>query len=258
MRNPERTAPRLEDRHVKELGFQIASEINVSLIVAEAPRAMIDLNRSVDDIDWGMVSGERPNRFRHSSVNRRARNGLGLIPRRIPAAGEIWRGPIARTAIEDRITQIHQPYHRALGDELQRIRDKFGTALLFDLHSMPPLKRQALNDQAPEFVIGDRFGASSDNGLVDLALGFLSGSGRRVAHNRPYAGGYVLDLYGQPARGIHALQLEVCRSLYLDKQFDQPSPRLPAVAQLITRLLSALGHELDRLGEPPHIAQAAE
>lgn len=257
MRAPAVSGMRLEDRHISLIADRIADETNLSLLKAHAPRAMIDLNRSVDDIDWGMVTGVKAAASHHSRATFRARNGLGLIPRRISGVGELWRRPIAHAEIAQRIEHIHAPYHKAIWTELERLRDLHGIALLFDLHSMPPLKPARPGHDAAEFVLGDRFGASCDSGIADLALRYIGGKGRRVAYNRPYSGGFILDRYGQPRRGIHALQLEVCRSLYLDARLDQPTARLPSTARLVAGLVRCLGEQVLAMA-PGRLAQAAE
>ena len=257
MRAPAGSSMRLEDRYVGLIADRIAAETDLSLLKAHAPRAMIDLNRSVEDIDWGMVTGAKVVAKHHSRATFRARNGLGLVPRRISGIGELWRRPIPHAEIAQRIEQIHAPYHRALWTELERLRDLHGIALLLDLHSMPPLKPTQPGQAAAEFVLGDRYGASCDSGLSDLALRYIGGKGRRVAHNRPYSGGFMLDRYGQPRRGIHALQLEVCRSLYLDARLDQPSAKLPVIARLVAGLVRCLGEQV-RAMAPGRFAQAAE
>jgi N-formylglutamate amidohydrolase len=249
---------RLEDRHIDAIGKPAAFASGANLLVAQAPRAMIDLNRSAQDIDWGMVRGEPPRDSRHSLANRRSRSGLGLIPRRVPGMGELWRRALEPDEVQDWITSIYDPYHAALAAELERLRDTWGVALLIDLHSMPPLRRTHAQDAPAEFVIGDRFGASCDPGLVDLTIRYLATQGRRVAHNRPYAGGYVLDRYGQTRRGIHAVQIEVCRSTYLDARLDQPSARLPAIVKLVSGLVRTLGAEITLMGRRGGLAQAAE
>ncbi len=258
LRDPEQTRLRLEDRYIDAVARPVAQATSSSLLLAEAPRAMIDLNRSVDDVDWGMVRGAKSGRVRHSLANRRSRSGLGLVPRRIPGMGEIRQRPLAKAELDAWIEAIYVPYHAALAAELERLRDNWGVALLVDLHSMPPLKKAHAQDRPAEFVIGDRFGASCDPGLVDLAIRYLGNLGRRVAHNRPYSGGYVLDRYGQTARGIHALQIEVCRSTYLDARLDQPSARLGAIAKLLTGLVDTLGAEVTSMGRLSHMVQAAE
>jgi N-formylglutamate amidohydrolase len=258
MRNPAYAALRLEDRHIDGIARAVAGATGAGLLIAHAPRAMLDLNRSPDDMDWSMVVGGAPSPVRHSLANRRARSGLGVVPRRLPGLGEIWKGRIERAEIEARIDSIHRPYHAALARALEHLRDRWGAALLIDLHSMPPLQPRHAGQPAAEFVIGDRFGASSDRGLVSAAFAWFEAHGRIAAHNRPYAGGYVLDRHGAPARGIHALQLEVCRSSYLDAQLAEPSVRAAGVARLIAGLARQLAVEVAALGAPGRMPLAAE
>lgn len=252
------TRRRLEDRHVDTLARAVASETGAAVLIAMAPRAMIDLNRAPDDIDWSMVRGDKPEQLRHSLANRRARSGLGLIPRRLPGLGEIWKQPIERSELDRRLSDVHRPYHQSLAATLERIRDKWGASLLLDLHSMPPLPRRYHDEVAPEFVLGDRFGSSCDGRLVATALNYFGEAERPVAHNRPYSGGYVLDLHGAPRRGLHAIQIEVCRSSYLDSRLMQPSARLQAVAKLIAGLVRRLAADVADIGQSDRPAQAAE
>jgi N-formylglutamate amidohydrolase len=258
MRDPEQARLRLEDRYVDAIATRLAAETGASLLVAQAPRALIDLNRSVEDVDWSMISGEVLRSSRHSVANRRSRNGLGLVPRRIPGLGEIWRGQTPAAQLEARIAGIYRPYHAALGAELDRLRDAWGAALLVDLHSMPPLRPAGPEDRPAQFVVGDRFGASCHPGLVDMTLRYFGDHRRRVSLNRPYSGGYILDRFGHPRRGIHALQLETCRSTYLDTRLDQPSARIVSVARLLAGLVRALAAEVGEIGGAGRLAQAAE
>ena len=247
MRDPE-VRIRLEDRHVDTLARQIANLCGAPLLIASAPRAQIDLNRAPADIDWTMIAGPRPPGQRHSQANRRARSGLGLVPRRLSGSGEIWRGPLPHEELERRIRTVHRPYHEALGAALERLRSEWGAVLLIDLHSMPPLVPKRVDERAAEFVIGDRFGASCDARLSAMALNHLGRAGRLATHNRPYSGGYVLDRHGSPRRNIFALQVEVCRSLYLDRQLQNPSARLPTIARLLAGMVRKLADQTSLLG----------
>ena len=258
MRQPEWTALRLEDRYIDLLAADTAAQAGAAFLSAHAPRAMLDLNRASDDLDWQMIEGCTDQGARHSVANRRARSGLGLVPRRLSGLGEIWKGPIPRSELDARIESIHRPYHRMLAQTLEDIRDRWGAALLLDFHSMPPLKRRHLGDRPAEIVLGDRFGSTCDAMLLSAAFRYLGHVGRPAAHNRPYAGGYVLDRHAAPTRGIHALQVEVCRSLYLDSKFEQPTARMGALAKQLAGLVRELARDVADLGMDRRPPLAAE
>jgi N-formylglutamate amidohydrolase len=266
MRDPLGAQLRLEDRLVDRLGRMIAQATGAGLLVAHAPRALLDLNRAEDDIDWDMIEGGRPDHLAAPAAspaagqgcNRRARSGLGLVPRRLPGTGEIWRGRLARTELAARISGIHRAYHTFLGEELARIRKVWGAALLIDLHSMPPLRPAEGEDQAPLIVLGDRFGVTCHHGLISTALRHLDGRGLPAAQNRPYSGGYVLDRHGVPQRGIHAVQVEVCRATYLDHRLAEPGEGLAGMAATLAELVRVMGAETALLGGGESLQQAAE
>ena len=258
MREPRQNSMRLEDRHVDVLAAEVARLTGAALLTAHAPRAMLDLNRDREDVDWGMVQGKSGSIPRHSQTNRRARSGLGLVPRRLPGFGEIWRAPLTAEELRARIDGIHRPYHEAVGRTLDSIRDEWGAALLVDFHSMPPLKRRYGQDRAAQFVIGDRFGSACDQSLASRAFSFFDLYDLPASHNRPYSGGFVLDHHASPARGLHALQLEICRSVYLDSRLDKPSHQLGPLAETLANLVRELGAATARLAQSSQFAQAAE
>lgn len=255
MRDPLGAQLRLEDRLVDRLGRMIAQATGAGLLVAHAPRALLDLNRAEDDIDWDMVDGGRPEGVASAPAsggqggNRRARSGLGLVPRRLPGSGEIWRGRLPRAELAARITGIHRAYHTFLAEELARLRKAWGAALLIDLHSMPPLRPAEGEERAARIVLGDRFGASCHHALISGALRHLDARGCEAAHNRPYSGGYVLDRHGAPGKGIHAVQVEVCRAAYLDHRLAEPGEGMAAMAAILADLVRAMGAETALLGD---------
>ncbi|WEK47326.1 MAG: N-formylglutamate amidohydrolase [Candidatus Andeanibacterium colombiense] len=258
MRSPGEAALKLEDRYVDLLARAVAQETGAALLIAHAPRAMIDLNRSVEEMDWDMLrKGPSPGR-RVGRVGRRARSGLGLVPRRLPGIGELWKARIEEADLDSRIEGIHRPYHQAIEDCLGQLRTRWGAALLIDLHSMPPLAPRAPGDRAPEFVIGDRFGAACDGALCAAAFDELALQRRHVAHNRPYAGGYVLDRHAAPARGLHAVQIEICRSIYLDSRLAEPAEDRVGVIASVTALVRRLAGEVAALGRSNQLPMAAE
>ncbi|WP_225206693.1 N-formylglutamate amidohydrolase [Novosphingobium huizhouense] len=259
MRHPGFAAPRLEDRLVDLVAIEAARRTGATLLVAQAPRAMIDLNRSSDDIDWDMIGGCRApaGEAAASSTLRRARSGLGLVPRRLPGLGELWKRRIERGELDRRIAEIHAPYHAALAQELAAVRDRWGAALLIDLHSMPPLTARHPGEPAPQYVIGDRFGAACDGALVSSAFALFAAAGLRAAHNRPYAGGYVLERHARRREGIHALQLEIDRSSYLDARLSEPGEGFAAVVELVTALVRRIADEVAAIGRERQSWRAA-
>lgn len=255
LRHPEAVARRLEDRYIDRVGRGVAQATGAGLLMAHAPRALIDLNRAPDDVDWDMVvRADRPDGTGVPSP--RARSGLGLVPRRLPGSGELWRRQFAAAELAERVRAVHAPYHEALATALRALRERWGAALLIDLHSMPPLLARP-GMPAPQVVVGDRFGTACSGGLVAAAFAQLAKAGREAAHNRPYAGGYVLERHGDPRHRIHALQLEIDRSRYLDPSLDEPGEGLPAIVEdigiLVRRLagmVSELGQDADGKGWP--------
>ena len=250
MRNPGFAALRLEDRYVDRLAEAVAAQTGAALLVAQAPRAMIDLNRATDDVDSDMFAalegGIAPDAAANRSTARRARSGLGLIPRRLPGIGELWKRRHEAADLADRVNGIHAPYHACLAEVLARIRLRWGAALLIDLHSMPPLR--VAGGRPPEFVVGDRFGAACRGGLVGATFAHFAEAGRAAAHNRPYAGGYVLDRHADPRAGIHAFQLEVDRASYLDSRLAEPGPGFTEIVELLAGLVRKLAAEVAELG----------
>lgn len=265
MRNPGTVAIRLEDRHADKLAQRVAAATGAALLVAQAPRAMIDLNRASDDIDWSMFSRGRPEGADTWTPGRRARSGLGLIPRRLPGFGELWKRRHDEGDLADRIALIHEPYHACLAQALTRLHARWGAALLLDLHSMPPLPRQG-NQPASQFVLGDRFGAACNGSLVASTFSWFASERRLIAHNRPYAGGYVLERHARPDAGINAFQLEIDRTAYLDGSLSELGPGFADTVHLLIGLVRRLAGEVAELGRMARVradsgegwAQAAE
>jgi len=223
----------LEDRLVDRLVWR-AVEAGAAALVADAPRAEIDLNRDERELDPAMV---QPRPAAHATVDSpRTRGGLGLIPARIAGSGAIWRQRIAADEVARRVALIHRPYHAALESELRAAKARFGIAILLDCHSMPPRGGEG---EAP-VVLGDRHGGSMAETLVAAAEGAARAAGFEVARNAPYAGGHITERHGRPAHGIHALQLELDRSLYLAPDLRTTGPGFDRVSRLIAAIAQAL------------------
>jgi len=248
MRNPGFAALRLEDRMVDRLAAEVAARTGASLLIAHAPRAMIDLNRAADDVDWDMFGRGAPDDL-GSYTPGRARSGLGLIPRRLPGLGELWKRRHEEAELASRIADIHEPYHACLSRTLAELRDRWGAALLIDLHSMPPLTLRG-NQPGPEFVLGDRFGSTCHGVLVGSAFKYFGETGRVIAHNRPYAGGYVLERHADPTSGINAFQLEIDRRSYLEPRLTELGDGFPGMVDLLAGLVQRMAADAALLACP--------
>lgn len=212
-----------------------APALGAPLLAAEYPRAYLDLNRSPDELDPGVVEG-----VVHAVQTPRISSGLGVIPRVVANSRAIYRGKLPRTEAQARIDGIWHPYHACLEELLTQARRSFGEAVLFDFHSMP---HEALDSVAapghrrPEVVLGDRFGASARSDLMDmLEAGFMD-AGLVVSRNAPFAGAYITQQYGRPARGRHAVQIEIDRALYMNERMIRPNANFDAVKRTITDVL---------------------
>ncbi len=223
----------MEDPLVDRLVWR-AQALGIGAVVAEAPRAAIDCNRAEDELDPACIS-LAPGAGQDSW---RVRAGLGLIPSRCGQAGELWRRRIGPAELAARLESAYRPYHALLQSELERLRRRHGEVVLLDCHSMPWRAGQA------ELVIGDRHGATAGAFLSDLARRAAEAQGVRTASNDPYAGGQIVAAHGNPAGGIHALQLELDRRSYLDPSGEAPGPGFDRAARLIETLARALGTAL--------------
>ena len=226
----------LEDRHIDTVA--IAAQGSETMLVQRVARAWIDLNRSERERDPGIDDGA--NRQAMPIQSARMRGGLGLIPRRVSGAGEIWRRRLDGDEVMARIVMDHRPYHAALTEALARARARFGTAVLLDLHSMPPLTPA---QGRAGIVLGDRFGRSAGGRFVHRLEAEILACGIATALNAPYAGGHILDAQARPAAGIHAIQIEFDRTLYLDAALDGPGDGLAATALLLRRMIDAVADE---------------
>lgn len=236
-RLPRRVLEMLEDRLVDRLVWR-ATGAGATAFVARASRAEIDLNRDEREIDPDLIAPPLPAGALLQSA--RSRGGLGLIPSRLAGAGPIWREPIARAELARRIEHIHRPYHRALERALGHARERFGAAVLLDCHSMPPRHRLPTGEPGADIVFGDRHGTTMAPDLLDAAVAAARDAGFRTACNAPYAGGYIAARHGRPGRGVHALQIEVDRALYLDADLRTPGPGFERVCRLIAAVAAAL------------------
>lgn len=226
-----------EDSFVEEL-FQGAVGLGAPMLLAHFPRAYLDANREPYELDPRMFVEPLPAHFNSRSA--RVLGGLGTVPKLVGEGQEIYDGRIALSEALGRIEAIYKPYHETLAALLLMTQKQFGYSVLIDCHSMPTGIRMNDSGIKPDFIIGDRFGTSCNSELARVAIGLLREMGYVVAHNKPYAGGYITEHYGRPAKGLHALQIEVNRGLYMDELLYLKTAGFHALQRDITRFMSDL------------------
>ncbi|MFZ5608473.1 MAG: N-formylglutamate amidohydrolase [Pseudomonadota bacterium] len=256
------TLRRSEDGYIDEL-FAAAPCAGATFITANYPRAYVDVNRGPFELDPTMFADPLPPYV--DSASERVAFGLGTIPRIVGAGLDIYRTRLRFAEAEQRIKRIYHPFHHALGEQVQAMRERFGFAVLVDCHSMPSTldaRKDRLLGGQPDVVLGDCFGAGCALALVEFAETTLRRLGLKVARNDPYAGGYITRTYGRPEKGIHALQIEIARALYMDEHRIAKHGGFASLRDLLTLFVQRLAAQAAALGlaedAPPPRRLAAE
>jgi N-formylglutamate amidohydrolase len=211
-------------------------------VTVNFPRSYVDVNREPYELDPRMFAGRLPSFANTRSM--RVAGGLGTIPRVVGDGQEIYR---ERLSVDDalaRIEALYKPYHRALRRLINKAHQAFGAVVVVDCHSMPSIGVSRDEPRRPDVVIGDRYGTSCAPMLADMIEETMGRLGYSVGRNKPYAGGFITEHYGNPASGLHSVQLELNRAIYMDERRRERSPRFAQVAADFAVLA-------DRLAEVP-------
>ncbi|MGI4799782.1 MAG: N-formylglutamate amidohydrolase [Janthinobacterium lividum] len=228
---------RSEDCFVDRL-FEGAIAQGLPILTADFPRAYCDVNREQWELDPDMFVDKLPAwcNTRTARVNA----GFGTIARFVSSGEPIYRDKLSFAEADERIRTCWQPYHAVLSDLINETCTARGNCVLLDCHSMPSEPPRSGRRPEPHFILGDAHGTSCDPILPYAAQTFLEQHGFQVKRNDPYAGGYVTRHYGRPRNGVHVLQLEVSRGLYLDQQNYLPLPVFEQIQALMSSLLACL------------------
>ena len=274
---------RSEDSFVDKL-FEAAPEEGAPLLRAHFPRAYVDPNREPFELDQGMFSDRLPDYANTRSP--RVAAGLGTIAKIVASGAEIYDGKLTFSEVSARIRQHYWPYHTTLRQLVEATRKRFGFCVLIDCHSMPSSNAVTNDQAAPEergatnghgfrlgkgigdngwrarrgdrpglkpvagcdmdMVLGDSHGQSCTGSLTDAAEASLTAMGYRVGRNDPYSGGFVTRHYGRPKDGVHALQIEISRALYMDEARITPRPDLRRLQADLRHLIRDLATAAQR------------
>jgi N-formylglutamate amidohydrolase len=214
------------------------SERGFPTVRVNFPRSYVDVNREPYELDPRMFTGRLPSFANTRSM--RVAGGLGTIPRVVGDGQEIYRERLSVDDALGRIEALYKPYHRALRRLINKAHQAFGTVILVDCHSMPSVGVSRDEPRRPDIVIGDRYGTSCASLLPDVVEDIMSGLGYSIGRNKPYAGGFITEHYGNPASGLHTVQLELNRAIYMDERRRERGPRFARVATDFAALADAL------------------
>jgi N-formylglutamate amidohydrolase len=250
-RLPAASLRKSEDCFVDAL-FQPVVALGAPMIAARFPRAYLDVNREPYELDPELFREALPEFANTRSL--RVVGGLGTIARVVSESEEIYRERLPIAVAFERIGRLYRPYHDTLRSLIMRTVERFGMAVLIDCHSMPSAGSGTTCGR-PDFVLGDRFGAACEGALTRALRDLLSRQGYEVSVNRPYAGGFITEHYGKPASGVHAIQIEINRALYMNETTFEPTQGFQRLAGDLRGLIAGLIRQLPVLARPQVAAE---
>ena len=237
---------RSEDSFMDEL-ITGHSDRGFPVVRVHFPRSYVDVNREPYELDPRMFTGRLPSFANTRSM--RVAGGLGTIPRVVGDGQEIYRERIHVDDALSRIETLYKPYHRALRRLINKAHQNFGAAIVVECHSLPSIGISREEPRRPDIVIGDRYGTSCASTLAEVVGDTFSNLGYSLGRNKPYAGGFITEHYGNPASGLHAIQIELNRAIYMDERRRERTARFDEIAGHFTVLAEALaGIPLSELG----------
>ncbi len=242
---------RSEDAFVDELVSGIPA-LGAPALCALFPRAWLDVNREPYELDPAMFDAPMPRWINARSP--RVRAGLGTIPRVVAGGAEIYRGKLTPDEAVLRIKSHYMAYHDNLVALIEETRGLFGTGCLIDCHSMPSAGNDGSRQKA-DIVIGDRFGASCERSITTAATEALRNAGLTVRRNDPYPGGFITENYGRPDLGIHAIQLEFNRALYMEERTMQRGQNMAAIRDALESVVRAIADATLTIALPANAAE---
>lgn len=216
--------------------YEFAPELGITLIHARYSRMVVDLNRPADS----------------KPLYNDGRRETGVVPVTTFEGDAIYAEKADESAAASpeerarRLALYHKPYHDELARLLRELRAEAPQVLLFDAHSIRPFVTAIRKERFPDLILGDQEGKTAHPALTKSALTTMRTSSYSVAHNDPFKGGYITRNTGKPETGVHALQLEMSQSVYMNEALDsldqgKLAKIRPLLREVLTGLASVLG-----------------
>jgi N-formylglutamate deformylase len=188
------------DWHLEPL-YDFLDELGASVLVATHSRYVVDLNRAPDNAT--LYPGQDTTAVVPLDTFHME---LLYLPGKAPDEAEM----------DERISTNWKPYHAKLAEELARLKKQYGHALLWDAHSIFSVLPRFFAGKLPDFNIGTAGGKSCAPGLGETLLETISNYSKVL--NGRFKGGYITRTYGDPANGVHAVQLELSETVYMEEE----------------------------------------
>jgi N-formylglutamate amidohydrolase len=236
---PRSVVRKAEDTHVEAL-FASAPAAGGTLIEALFPRAYIDPNRHVSDLDPAVIDEPWPAPL---APSRKTELGIGLVWRLAQGGQSMYARPLPVAEVERRIALYYEPYHAAVAEALEERHRRFGAVWHLNCHSMPAVGDVMSEDPGharADFVLGDRDATTCEPEFTSFVARSLADMGYEVAINDPYKGVELVRKHGRPAERRHSLQIEVNRRLYMDEETLERTAGFAALQADLARLVDAL------------------
>ena len=250
---------RSEDAYMDALLLPTLNDLGAPMLRALFPRAYLDVNREPYELDPRMFDSALPSHVNTRSI--RVAGGLGTIARVVADGQDIYHSRLPVGEAMMRIDTFYRPYHASLRGLLEQTLETYGQAFLLDCHSMPssaiPVETNPRGvKRNVDIVLGDRYGTSASAMFIDLLQKRLSELGYLVRRNKPYAGGFITEYYGNPSLNCHAVQIEVNRALYMDERSLIPHEGFDRLKTDMALVIADLIQLMQR--NAPDTRQAAE
>jgi N-formylglutamate amidohydrolase len=236
---PRAVVRQAEDTHVARL-YRGAPRFGATLIEAVFPRAYIDANRSLADLDPALLAEAWPTPL---APSRKTEQGIGLIWRIARGGTAMYERKLTVDEVRRRIDRWYLPYHAALAAQIDARHRAFGAVWHINCHSMPAVGDANADDPGREradFVLGDRDGTTCEPAFTDLLARTLRGMGYSVAVNDPYKGVELVRMHGRPGERRHSLQIELNRRLYMEETTLAPTANYRHLERALERVVAAV------------------
>ncbi|MEM0908319.1 MAG: N-formylglutamate amidohydrolase [Pseudomonadota bacterium] len=243
---PLKACRRAEDFQVDQV-FGDAVRQGLPLYKALFPRIYVDVNRAKSDLTPESVDGVLPFPLAPSA---KAKLGKGVIWMDAPPPSytALYPEPLGADEVARRLDACWVPYRSGLEDLVAAVREKHGVAYYLDCHSMQTVStamhEEGAGQTRPHIVLSDRDGATSGLAFRQLMAEALVAEGFEVSINTPYKGADLVQTLGRPAEGVHALQIELRRNLYMDEKALVLNDRFADTRARVGRALQAVAKGL--------------